>query len=234
MSDTSNDYQRINCDFYDHIEILALRKTWVRIEYSQEGESVIEVTKLFNTKTESKVEYAVTEDGQEIRMDLIKSITPINPATDMRVNLLEKLEYNHWANQKFIGHLESLNDYPSSAGLRISHIINAHDIWNRRILQMSQRFNIWQESATKEWPDILVQVYQESKKILKQGQLDRIIKYKNTKGDPYHSTIADIIYHVINHSTYHRGQISDILSSEGFKAVPTDYILYSRIKSYQL
>ncbi|MFT4567098.1 MAG: putative damage-inducible protein DinB/transcriptional antiterminator Rof (Rho-off) [Saprospiraceae bacterium] len=232
MSDNSNEYQAVSCDFYDHIEILALRKAWVCLEYSHEGESVIEITRLQTTKTEDIAEYAITEDHREIRMDLLKCITPLNPAIDLRVNLLEKLEYNHWANQKLLEHLKELNDYPSNIELRISHIINAHDIWNRRILQMSQRFGIWELSSPEDWRPLFCHVNIETNKILKQGQLEKMVSYESTKGDLYRSSIADIVFHLINHGTYHRGQISDLLSSSGIEALPTDYILFSRLKSY--
>ena len=234
MSEPTNDYQPINCDFYDHIEILALRKSWVRIEYSAEGESVIEVTKLLSTNTKDKVEYAITEDHIEIRMDQIQSITPLNSAVDIRINLLEKMEYNFWANQKIIQHLSQFEEYPSSASARMSHIINAHDSWNRRILQMRIRFQNWQQLLSDEWQMLLNDIHKESKGILKQSRLDRIIQYVDSKGNTYQSSIADIMYHIINHGTYHRGQISDILSSEGFAAISTDYIVFSIQKHGQV
>ncbi|KXZ24099.1 damage-inducible protein DinB [Bacillus nakamurai] len=45
-----------------------------------------------------------------------------------------------------------------------------------------------------------------------------------------HTTYADIIRHVVNHGTYHRGNISAMLHQMGHKGVPTDYIyfLYER------
>jgi len=230
MSHTSHDYNPISCDFYDVIEIAAMRKNWVSIEYKLDDDIVLETTKILNTVTKKKVEYAITQDGHEIRMDFIKNITTLNPAIDMRVNLLEKLEYNQWANQKVWKHLDSIEDYPSEVSLKLSHIICAHDIWNKRILQMSPRFQVWEDIPMEEWQELLTETNRESKDILTKSQLDRVVKYTNTMGEQHISTIADIIYHVINHSTYHRGQISDLLSNAGKKGIPTDYILYSRIK----
>jgi uncharacterized damage-inducible protein DinB len=39
---------------------------------------------------------------------------------------------------------------------------------------------------------------------------------------------------VINHSTYHRGQVAILLPPLGFKAVNTDFITYERTLSDQL
>ena len=194
-----------------------------------EGDLVIEVAKISTTLTRDKTEYLLTDQGQEIRMDLLKRITQLSPSSNMRINLLQKMEYNNWSNQKIATHLMNLKDCPDHALRRMSHIINAHDIWNRRILQLSQRFKIWQEWSCEECKELLSHVHQESGKILRRSQLDRIIHYSNTKIEPHESTVADIIYHVINHGTYHRGQISDILSSAGIEAIPTDFILFSRI-----
>jgi uncharacterized damage-inducible protein DinB len=39
-------------------------------------------------------------------------------------------------------------------------------------------------------------------------------------------THADVIQHMVNHGTYHRGNISAMLHQLGYKGVPTDYGLY--------
>jgi uncharacterized damage-inducible protein DinB len=40
--------------------------------------------------------------------------------------------------------------------------------------------------------------------------------------------LAPILQHVVNHSTYHRGQIATMLRQLGTKAIPTDLIAYHR------
>ncbi|KZE67827.1 hypothetical protein AWM68_18865 [Fictibacillus phosphorivorans] len=41
-----------------------------------------------------------------------------------------------------------------------------------------------------------------------------------------HSSYADLIQHIVNHGTYHRGHISAILNQQGHKGASTDYIFY--------
>ncbi|MCM3718231.1 DinB family protein [Fictibacillus phosphorivorans] len=41
-----------------------------------------------------------------------------------------------------------------------------------------------------------------------------------------HSNYADLIQHVVNHGTYHRGHISAILNQLGHKGASIDYVFY--------
>jgi uncharacterized damage-inducible protein DinB len=53
--------------------------------------------------------------------------------------------------------------------------------------------------------------------------------YKNMKGDPFEDTYEETLFHVVNHSTYHRGQIISMLREAGVtKLVSTDLIHYLR------
>ena len=38
--------------------------------------------------------------------------------------------------------------------------------------------------------------------------------------------LADLIHHVVNHGTYHRGNISAMLHQQGERGIPTDYVYF--------
>ena len=57
-----------------------------------------------------------------------------------------------------------------------------------------------------------------------------IIRYTSTEGIAYESRIADILAHVVNHSSYHRGQIARLVAECGGEVNPTDFIVFSRTK----
>lgn len=61
-------------------------------------------------------------------------------------------------------------------------------------------------------------------------KLDSPIRYSSTEGVNYESTLADILTHVVNHSSYHRGQIANMVASAGAKPAVTDYIALTRKK----
>jgi uncharacterized damage-inducible protein DinB len=58
----------------------------------------------------------------------------------------------------------------------------------------------------------------------RQGPLDRPVRYTNSKGEPWTSTVEDILTHLVIHSAYHRGQIASDLRNAGQKPAYTDYI----------
>lgn len=38
--------------------------------------------------------------------------------------------------------------------------------------------------------------------------------------------LADLIHHVVNHGTYHRGNVTAMLRQQGEQGVPTDYVYF--------
>lgn len=48
----------------------------------------------------------------------------------------------------------------------------------------------------------------------------------NFSGETWTYRLEDLLRHVVNHSTYHRGQAAFLLRQLGHKALPTDYLLY--------
>ncbi|QGH35649.1 hypothetical protein GI584_17035 [Gracilibacillus salitolerans] len=40
-------------------------------------------------------------------------------------------------------------------------------------------------------------------------------------------TLVDLVHHVVNHGTYHRGNISAMLHQQGERGVPTDYVYFA-------
>ncbi len=65
-------YQRIPCGVYDQFELLAMRRTPVRIQYRDEQYSQYHVDDVIvNLKSVEKVEYAFLKSGLKIRLDWI-------------------------------------------------------------------------------------------------------------------------------------------------------------------
>jgi uncharacterized damage-inducible protein DinB len=147
----------------------------------------------------------------------------------MKDFFLDKVEYNHNANQKWIQHLHAHRHIDLSESLKMmSHILNAHHNWNHRILKRTPRYGIWDMHPSQELEMINDQLAQHSSEILKSLDLEELIAYKNSSGASFQNTISEILYHVINHGTYHRGQLSLQLSTLGLPSFSTDYIFYKR------
>lgn len=109
-----------------------------------------------------------------------------------------------------------------------SHILNAHHIWNNRILNLKPEFTVWQVHNISEFSAILETNHLHSISILKHNNLDKIITYQTSNGQSFANTVRDLLFQVINHSTYHRAQIATLLKEVGIAPPATDYIFFKR------
>ncbi len=62
---------------------------------------------------------------------------------------------------------------------------------------------------------------------LTEAELDRLARYTNMKGHPQECLVADILTHVVNHASYHRGQIAVLVAQAGGAPAVTDFIFYA-------
>ncbi|MFY7900623.1 MAG: DinB family protein [Chitinophagaceae bacterium] len=141
----------------------------------------------------------------------------------------ELFEYNYAMNQQLCALIQENADKISEKSLQlISHILNAHHIWNERITNEKNNFTVWQLHAIVTLKAIDEQNYQKSLSILETYLLNETLSYSNSKGEQFSSRIQDILFHVINHSTYHRAQIASECKQLGITPISTDYIFYKR------
>ena len=140
----------------------------------------------------------------------------------------ELFEYTHYFNKKVIELISENKQKSSEKAIKLlNHTINANQIWNARIINESQ-FEVWQ---INNWDDLLKlndDNYSNTLKILNNFDIYAEIDYKNSKGETFSNIIKDILFHIINHSTYHRAQIATELKQNGVKPIISDYIFYKR------
>lgn len=159
-----------------------------------------------------------------------------------REGMARLLEYTKWANHKVIRAVATLSvddfkkDLGSSfGGVRgtLAHMLTAEWIWLER----------WKGvSPTKfldegEFADIValsdrwkaVERHRESWfRGLAKGAARQKIRYKNTAGQAFEVPLWQLVQHVANHSTYHRGQVVAMLRQLGAKGVSTDLVFWDR------
>lgn len=56
--------------------------------------------------------------------------------------------------------------------------------------------------------------------------LKRVITYVNARGETWQYSLEHMMQHLVNHSSYHRGQIALMLRQLGTKAFPTDFLVF--------
>ena len=64
-----------------------------------------------------------------------------------------------------------------------------------------------------------------------QKALARELHYRNTKGEPHVAPLADLMLHVSDHASYHRGQINTMIKHAGGKPATVSYQVYSMQKA---
>lgn len=135
--------------------------------------------------------------------------------------------YNHWANRECLRAMRESKPLPATALGRFAHVLSAEKLWLERLRQQKQTLPVWPTSTIEEcqalaeelgaaWPDYL--------KSLGPGELNRIVEYRNTKGEPWSNRLEDILMHVIMHSAYHRGQVAMEMRGAGATPASTDFI----------
>jgi len=138
------------------------------------------------------------------------------------------LQYNHDSNLKLFKTLTQLNLSSNHRIIALAHhILNAQEIWLMRILGQIPQVGVWEIREGQEL-EMLEEKYFEILSHVDFTQLSEMINYKNSQGIEFKNTVSDIVFHVINHGTYHRAQINLLLRQEGFEPINCDYIFYKR------
>lgn len=151
-------------------------------------------------------------------------------------------DYNVWANHRSLAAAEKLTSEQflkplgssfSSVRDTLAHIWGAEWVWLERFqgrspasLPDTGKFSTvaslregWLEHETR-----LLEFVRE----LSQQELDREIEYKTRNFGAYRNPLWQSMQHVVNHGTYHRGQVTTMLRQLGAKPILTDLMHFYR------
>src|ERR1700744_2127618 len=155
-------------------------------------------------------------------------------------NFRQLADYNHWANLRIYGAALEMPEeqYRLPTGIffgslhgTLNHLLLADRIWLKRL------------TGTGEHPDRLDTIrYDDRQQLLRarltedtrlkdvvggydEADLSRIVSYKTTSGRPYSQKMQDILLHILNHKTHHRGQAHACFSIVAGREPPTPDLL---------
>ena len=147
----------------------------------------------------------------------------------MKGFLQQLFDYNFYCNKMLIEQCTSMDEVPEKCRKLINHIFNAHHIWNHRILGKEPEFGVWQDHEVSDWSDIHYENQRTSFEIITNTEdFNKRIDYINSEGRAYANDVKDILFHIINHATHHRGQIALDMRGANIEPKPMDYIYYKR------
>ena len=163
----------------------------------------------------------------------------------MKEILSQLSAYHIWANQLLLDVINQLpeekqkQEVPSSFRslyTTLLHMLDAESIWwqrmklQERIQRPSENFN----GTAKELGSILLHQNKQWNEWIvaaNDHQLQHVFQYQNSKREQFKQPIYQMLLHVFNHGTYHRGQLVNILRQIGVEKIPgTDFIYWSRRK----
>lgn len=138
-------------------------------------------------------------------------------------------DYNFFCNKKLIEQASDLKKIPDTSVKLFSHILNAHHIWNKRILNEDSEYEVWQLHDLVDWQDIHYENQRATFEIVRnEDDFNKRIDFVTTKGRSFTNEIKDILFHIVNHSAHHRGQILADFRANGIEPLGLDYIHYKR------
>jgi uncharacterized damage-inducible protein DinB len=152
----------------------------------------------------------------------------------------ELYNYNAWANHRTLDACAALTEEQFIRDLRSSfrsvrdtivHILGAEWIWLERCNGRSPGALPSPEpfasvsGVRARWGEI------ERDQLafvggLSAADLDRVIEYRNMRGNRFAYPLRRILRHAVNHSTYHRGQVASMLRQLGIAPAATDLLRY--------
>jgi uncharacterized damage-inducible protein DinB len=153
------------------------------------------------------------------------------------------LAYNVWANHRFMRSAATLSvdDFKrdtlgaSHGGVRgtLAHIMGAEWIWLERWKGVSPP-RMFDEG---EFPDVVAlrdrwTIIEGHRDDWFRGQTDQSlaapVAYRSMQGAAYEAPLWQLVQHVMNHSTYHRGQLTLLLRALKARVVSTDLVAWDR------
>jgi uncharacterized damage-inducible protein DinB len=151
-------------------------------------------------------------------------------------------DYNAWANHRSLEAAAALTTEQFTKTLgssfgsvrdTLAHICGAEWIWLERFQGRSPAslpdVNQFADAASlrAHWAE------QEQRLLkfvngLSQSDLDRVFEYKTLKFGTYKNPLWESMQHVVNHGSYHRGQVTTLLRQLGAQPILTDLMHFYR------
>ncbi|MEO8097996.1 MAG: DinB family protein [Acidobacteriota bacterium] len=148
------------------------------------------------------------------------------------------IRYSGWASAKLMDAARALSPEDltrptgishESIGGTLSHIHFADRIWYARLVDPAEPVHKEVDFPTLEtlWPRIQ-QKWETWTQSISQADLNRVIGYRNSESKSHSSQVSQVVLHVVNHATLHRGQVVGMIRQLGIRPPATDFLFYTR------
>ena len=149
----------------------------------------------------------------------------------MKQYFLKLYQYNAWCNDRVLLCLQRQKVVDEKILSVMGHVVAAQFLWLHRIKALPPPdVKLWGQYSL----DQLISMAAEAGKqwvefVQETDNFNRELTYTNYVGEAYVNNVETIMIHLVNHSSYHRGQIAMLLRQKGFEPINTDLITYDRV-----
>jgi uncharacterized damage-inducible protein DinB len=156
-------------------------------------------------------------------------------------------KYNAWANARLYAAARSLPDesYRKNVGAffgslhgTLNHLLVTDRIWMRRFTGEGDHPSTLNATMFDDLPSLEAARKAEDSRIIRyvdglsEEEIGREFNYSTTKGVPQRNLLRDLLSHLFNHQTHHRGQAHTILTVLGIpEPQPLDLLAMFRDKA---
>ena len=163
----------------------------------------------------------------------------------MKKVFVQYAAYNVWANQRIADCITKLSEEQvnrvlvssfTSIYATILHLWDAEAIWWQR-LKMQEQLEIPGTAFTGTAVELCNNLLKQSKQwkdwtdLATEAAMEHEFIYRNTKKEQFKQPVHEIMMHLFNHQSYHRGQLVTMFRQVGFTEIPNlDYISFVRKK----
>ncbi|SMO45915.1 DinB family protein [Fodinibius sediminis] len=168
----------------------------------------------------------------------------------MKHKAKQQYDYHHWANNRLLKHLHHLpgevyskqvNSVFATVAEVITHIYRTDGMWlsvmtgdplEETMVLIKQHEQEVEGQDLGGMETLYTAMSNKYESFFRsQEDLDVILSIEHPKYGKLECSIAELVQHVVNHGTYHRGNITAMLRQQGHPGVPTDYVFYLYDKS---
>lgn len=163
----------------------------------------------------------------------------------MKEILARYAAYNFWAHKILLEKLSQVSDevvhkdMGSSFGSiykTLVHLMEVEASWWQRV-SLKERIQLPERDPEENLEELSKKLLASSKQWsdwvneAPEKMLTHVFGYQNSKREFFKQPVYEMLLHLFNHQTFHRGQIITLLRQNGIdKIPPTDFIVFSRKK----
>ncbi|NJN34104.1 MAG: hypothetical protein HC817_07510 [Saprospiraceae bacterium] len=146
---------------------------------------------------------------------------------------IKQFEFEYWSNNLIIEALRELNQPDERAMLLFSHLLSSHSMWLSRVNKTGFTTTLFQERTLDECAELMQKNLEGWRIFLsdkKPEDLNESIEFFGAWENPPNKrrmSIEDALIHIINHSSYHRGQIVASIKGKVNTLPLCTYIMYA-------